>query len=42
MELRLGGASSNGAPGNRVGGVLRRDCVEELGAGGHADLVEVN
>jgi hypothetical protein len=42
MHLRLGGARADGAPGNQVGGVLRRDGVEEFGGAGQAQFVDFN
>jgi hypothetical protein len=41
MHLRLGGARADRAPGDQVGGVLRRDRVEELGRAGQAHLVDL-
>ena len=41
MDLALGGARADGAPADEAGDVLRRDHVEEFGAGGHAHLGEV-
>ena len=37
VDLRLGGAGTDGTPGDEVGGVLRRDGIEELAASGEAD-----
>ena len=41
MELRLGGARADGAPGDEVGNVLRGDGVEQFRADGHAEAGEV-
>ncbi len=41
VALALGGAGADGSPGDEAGEVLRGDHVEELGAGGDAQLVEV-
>ena len=41
MDLALGRARADRAPGHEVGDVLRRDRVEELGAGRQAELVDV-
>ena len=41
VQLRLGRACANGAPGDEVGDVLRRDGVEQLGADGDAEVREV-
>lgn len=40
VELRLGCARANGAPGDEVGDVLRGDGVEELGADGYTEVSE--
>ena len=41
MDLALGGARADGSPADEAGDVLRRDHVEEFGAGGDAHLGEV-
>ena len=41
MHLALGGARADRAPGHQVGDVLRRDHVQKLGAGRHAQRVDV-
>ena len=41
MDLALGGARADGSPTDEAGDVLRRDHVEEFGAGGHAHLGEI-
>ncbi len=41
VNLALGCARADGAPADQAGDVLGRDHVEELGAGGHAHLREV-
>ena len=41
MDLAFRGARADGAPAYQLGEVLRRDQVEELGAGGDAHLGEV-
>ena len=41
MDLALGGARADGSPTDEAGDVLRRDHVEEFGAGGDAHLGEV-
>ena len=41
MHLALRCARADGAPGNEVADVLWRDHVEELGASGQAELVDV-
>ena len=41
MHLALGRARADRAPGDEVGDVLRRDHVEELGAGGQPEVVDV-
>ena len=41
MDLALCGARADGAPADQAGDVLRGDHVEELGAGGHAHLGEI-
>jgi hypothetical protein len=41
VDLRLGGAGTDRAPGDQVGDELRGDGVEELGAGGQAHVGEV-
>ena len=42
VGLALGGARADGAPGNQVTEVLRRDRVERLGAAGQAEVVDVD
>ena len=41
MDLALGGARADGSPADQAGDVLRRDHVEEFGAGGHAHLGQI-
>lgn len=41
MQLRLGGASADGAPRGEVGDELRRDRVKELRADGNAEVGQV-
>ena len=41
VDLALGGARADGAPGDEVGEVLRRGHVEEFAAGGQAEIVDV-
>ena len=41
MHLALGGARADGAPGDQVRDVLRRDHVEVLGAGRQVELVDL-
>ena len=41
MHLAFRGARADGAPAHQFGDVLRRDQVEELAAGGHAHLGEI-
>ena len=41
MDLALSGARADGSPADQAGDVLRRDHVEEFGAGGHAHLGQV-
>ena len=41
MDLALRGARADGAPAYEAGDVLRRDHVEEFGAGGDAHLGEI-
>ena len=41
MDLALGRARADRAPRDEIGGELRRDRVEELGAGRHAELGEI-
>src|SRR6185312_2606883 len=41
MGLRLGGARADRAPGDEVRDVLRREEVEEFGAAGNAQLVDL-
>ena len=40
VHLAFGGARADGAPGNQVGIILRRDHVEKFGGGRHAHVVE--
>ena len=40
MDLGFGGAGADGTPGDQVGGVLRRDGVEELGGAGQVEFVD--
>ena len=42
MDLALRGACTDGAPGDQVTDVLRRDHVEELAARGHAQAVDLH
>ncbi len=42
VHLRFGGARTDRAPGHQVADVLRRDHVEELAAGRHAELVDAH
>ena len=41
MDLAFGGAGADGSPTDKTGDVLRRDHVEEFGAGGHAHFGEI-
>ena len=41
MDLTLRRARANGAPGDEIGEILRRNHVEELGARRHAVLVKL-
>ena len=41
VDLAFGGARADGSPADEVGDVLRRDHVEEFGAGGHAHFGEI-
>ena len=41
MHLALSGACADGSPTDEAGDVLRRDHVEELGAGGHSHFGQV-
>ena len=41
VHLALSGARADGAPADQAGDVLRRNHVEEFGAGGHAHLGQV-
>ena len=41
MELRLGGARADGAPGHEIGDVLRRDGIKQLRADWDAEVGEV-
>lgn len=42
VQLGLGGAGPDGAPRDGVGGVLRRDGIEELGAARHTHFVDAH
>jgi len=42
VHLALGGARADGAPGDQVADVLRRDHVQELAARGHAQAVDLD
>ena len=41
MHLRLGGARTNGAPGDEIGNELRRDDIKKLNACGHANFINL-
>jgi hypothetical protein len=42
VHLAFGGARADGAPGDQVADVLRRDHVQELAAGGQAQAVDLD